>query len=235
MLEIEHITVRYGNRMAITDLSLTVASDEIVTLMGANGAGKSTALKCISGLLRPSQGAIRFQGERIDHLEPHDILARGLSHVPEGRLLFKDMTVLEHLELGAIRATRLRGTPAQTLEWVYTLFPILKERSAQKAGTLSGGQQQMLAIARGLMAQPSLLMLDEPSLGLAPIVVDTLADIITHLHASGIVVLLVEQRVDMALRISHRGYVMETGAITLEGPSAGLLQNPSIKEAYLGI
>lgn len=235
MLDLQHITVRYGNRMAITDLSLTVASGEIVTLMGANGAGKSTTLKAISGLLRPSQGEIYFQGERIDHLPPHEIIARGLSHVPEGRLLFKDMSVLEHLELGAIRSSGVRGTPAQTLEWVYTLFPILKDRSAQKAGTLSGGQQQMLAIARGLMAQPSLLMLDEPSLGLAPIVVDTLADIITHLHQSGIVVLLVEQRVDMALQISHRGYVMETGAITVEGPSADLLQNPSIKEAYLGI
>jgi branched-chain amino acid transport system ATP-binding protein len=150
-------------------------------------------------------------------------------------LLFKDMTVLEHLELGSIRSSGLRGTTALTLDWVYTLFPILKDRSQQKAGTLSGGQQQMLAIARGLMAQPSLLMLDEPSLGLAPIVVDTLSDIITHLHASGIVVLLVEQRVDMALQISHRGYVMETGAITLEGKSSDLLQNPSIKEAYLGI
>ncbi len=235
MLEVRHITVRYGNRVAISDLSMAVAGDEIVTLMGSNGAGKSTTLKCISGLLRPSQGEILFNGERIDQLEPHEIIARGLSHVPEGRLLFKDMTVLEHLELGAIRSSGLRGTPAQTLEWVYGLFPILKDRSAQKAGTLSGGQQQMLAIGRGLMAQPSLLMLDEPSLGLAPIVVDTLADIITHLHASGIVVLLVEQRVDMALHISHRGYVMETGHITLEGKSAELLANPLVKEAYLGI
>ena len=235
MLDVQHITVRYGNRVAISDLSLMVAGGEIVTLMGSNGAGKSTTLKCISGLLRPSHGEIRFQGDRIDHLEPHDIIARGLSHVPEGRLLFKDMTVFEHLELGSSRSSGLRGTTAQTLDWVYTLFPILKDRGQQKAGTLSGGQQQMLAIARGLMAQPSLLMLDEPSLGLAPIVVDTLADIITHLHANGIVVLLVEQRVDMALQISHRGYVMETGAITLEGKSSDLLQNPSIKEAYLGI
>ena len=204
MLELQDLSVAYGHRVALQGVSLTVGAGEIVTLVGGNGAGKSTTLKTISGLLRPRSGQIVFEGQRIDALAPHQILALGLAHVPEGRLLFKDMSVWEHLELGALRAPEQGAPFEQTLEWVLGLFPILKERRDQKAGTLSGGQQQMLAIARGLMSRPRLLMLDEPSLGLAPIVVDTLADIIVQLNAGGMAVLLVEQRVDLALRISQR-------------------------------
>ncbi len=235
MLELQDLSVAYGHRVALQGISLTVAAGEIVTLVGGNGAGKSTTLKTISGLLRPRSGQIVFEGQRIDALAPHQILALGLAHVPEGRLLFKDMSVWEHLELGALRAPEQGAPFEQTLEWVLGLFPILKERRDQKAGTLSGGQQQMLAIARGLMSRPRLLMLDEPSLGLAPIVVDTLADIIVQLNAGGMAVLLVEQRVDLALRISQRAYVLETGSIVMQGASQQVMQDPAIKSAYLGL
>ena len=235
MLELQDLSVAYGHRVALQGISLTVAAGEIVTLVGGNGAGKSTTLKTISGLLRPRSGQIVFEGQRIDALAPHQILALGLAHVPEGRLLFKDMSVWEHLELGALRAPE-QGAPFEhTLEWVLGLFHILKERRDQKDGTLSGGQQQMLAIARGLMSRPRLLMLDEPSLGLAPIVVDTLADIIVQLNAGGMAVLLVEQRVDLALRISQRAYVLETGRIVMQGASQQVMQDPAIKSAYLGL
>jgi branched-chain amino acid transport system ATP-binding protein len=235
MLELQDLSVAYGHRVALQGISLTVAAGEIVTLVGGNGAGKSTTLKTISGLLRPRSGQIVFEGQRIDALAPYQILALGLAHVPEGRLLFKDMSVWEHLELGALRAPEQGAPFEQTLEWVLGLFPILKERRDQKAGTLSGGQQQMLAIARGLMSRPRLLMLDEPSLGLAPIVVDTLADIIVQLNAGGMAVLLVEQRVDLALRISQRAYVLETGRIVMQGASQQVMQDPAIKSAYLGL
>jgi branched-chain amino acid transport system ATP-binding protein len=235
MLELQDLSVAYGHRVALQGISLTVGAGEIVTLVGGNGAGKSTTLKTISGLLRPRSGQIVFEGQRIDALAPHQILALGLAHVPEGRLLFKDMSVWEHLELGALRAPEQGAPFEQTLEWVLGLFPILKERRDQKAGTLSGGQQQMLAIARGLMSRPRLLMLDEPSLGLAPIVVDTLADIIVQLNAGGMAVLLVEQRVDLALRISQRAYVLETGRIVMQGASQEVMQDPAIKSAYLGL
>ena len=235
MLELQDLSVAYGHRVALQGISLTVAAGEIVTLVGGNGAGKSTTLKTISGLLRPRSGQIVFEGQRIDALAPHQILALGLAHVPEGRLLFKDMSVWEHLELGALRAPEQGAPFEQTLEWVLGLVPILKERRDQKAGTLSGGQQQMLAIARGLMSRPRLLMLDEPSLGLAPIVVDTLADIIVQLNAGGMAVLLVEQRVDLALRISQRAYVLETGRIVMQGASQQVMQDPAIKSAYLGL
>jgi branched-chain amino acid transport system ATP-binding protein len=235
MLELQDLSVAYGHRVALQGVSLTVGAGEIVTLVGGNGAGKSTTLKTISGLLRPRSGQIVFEGQRIDALAPHQILALGLAHVPEGRLLFKDMSVWEHLELGALRAPEQGAPFEQTLEWVLGLFPILKERRDQKAGTLSGGQQQMLAIARGLMSRPRLLMLDEPSLGLAPIVVDTLADIIVQLNAGGMAVLLVEQRVDLALRISQRAYVLETGRIVMQGASQEVMQDPAIKSAYLGL
>jgi len=235
MLELQDLSVAYGHRVALQGISLTVGAGEIVTLVGGNGAGKSTTLKTISGLLRPRSGQIVFEGQRIDALAPHQILALGLAHVPEGRLLFKDMSVREHLELGALRAPEQGAPFEQTLEWVLGLFPILKERRDQKAGTLSGGQQQMLAIARGLMSRPRLLMLDEPSLGLAPIVVDTLADIIVQLNAGGMAVLLVEQRVDLALRISQRAYVLETGRIVMQGASQEVMQDPAIKSAYLGL
>lgn len=235
MLELQDLSVAYGHRVALQGISLKVGAGEIVTLVGGNGAGKSTTLKTISGLLRARSGQITFEGQRIDALAPHQILALGLAQVPEGRLLFKDMSVWEHLELGALRAPEQGERFKETLDWVLGLFPILKERREQKAGTLSGGQQQMLAIARGLMSRPRLLMLDEPSLGLAPIVVDTLADIIVQLNAGGMAVLLVEQRVDLALRISQRAYVLETGRIVMQGPSMQVMQDPAIKSAYLGL
>ncbi|HYD67977.1 ABC transporter ATP-binding protein [Azospirillum sp.] len=235
MLKVENLSVRYGHREAVHDVSLSVEEGEIVTLVGSNGAGKTTTLKAISGLLRATGGTITFEGTRIDRLSPHQVIERGLVQVPEGRLLFPEMTVLEHLELGA-----LRGRPgglgfAERLRWVYDLFPVLEERRTQKAGTMSGGQQQMVAIARGLMANPKCLMLDEPSLGLAPIMVDTLADTIKSLHAGGITILLVEQRVDLALRLADRAYVLETGRVVMQEAAHTLLADPRIKTAYLGL
>lgn len=234
MLEVQEISVRYGRREVIHRLSLEVAEGQVVTLVGSNGAGKTTLLKTISGLVRPSEGAIRFEGRPIERLEPHAIIEAGVVHIPEGRLLFKDMTVAEHLDLGAIRARSGGRSVSDRLDWIHELFPILDERRSQKAGTLSGGQQQMLAIARGIMANPKCLMLDEPSLGLAPIMVDQLADAIRSLHAAGITILLVEQRVDLALRLADLGYVLETGRIVLSGAASALLDDPRVKEAYLG-
>jgi len=234
VLKIIDLHLRYGRRAALHGVSLRVADGEIVTLIGSNGAGKTTVLKAISGLLRGSDGMIEFDGSRIDTLPPHEIVARGIAHVPEGRLLFPDMSVLEHLELGALRARAGGRNYAERLRWVFDLFPILQERRAQKAGNMSGGQQQMLAIGRGLMSNPKCLMLDEPSLGLAPIVVDTLADTIKELHEAGITILLVEQRVDLALRLADRGYVLETGRIVLEDAAAALLADPRVQQAYLG-
>lgn len=235
MLKVENLKVRYGHREAVHNVSLTVEEGEIVTLVGSNGAGKTTTLKAISGLLRAAGGTISFDGERIDTLAPYQIIERGLVHVPEGRMMFPEMTVLEHLELGALRARSGSVGFAERLRWVYDLFPILAERRTQKAGTMSGGQQQLVAIARGLMASPKCLMLDEPTLGLAPIIVDTLADTIRQLHSTGITILLVEQRVDLALRLANRGYVMETGRVVMEDAADALLANPSVKSAYLGI
>jgi branched-chain amino acid transport system ATP-binding protein len=235
MLEISDIVVRYGRREVIHNLSLTVAEGEAVTLVGSNGAGKTTTLKTISGMLRPVSGTITFDGQRIDRMEPHDIIALGVVQVPEGRLLFPDMTVYEHIELGAARARSGGLSFSERVDWVHQLFPILLERRDQKAGTMSGGQQQMLAIARGLMANPRCLMLDEPSLGLAPILVDLLEDTIRSLNETGMTVLLVEQRVDLALRLARRGYVLETGKVVLEDSAASLLSDPRVKTAYLGI
>ena len=235
MLEVRQIVVRYGKRTSVSQLSLHVKAGEIVTLVGGNGAGKTTTLKALSGLLPLAHGEIWFCGERMDALAPHQILAKGLAHVPEGRMLFKDMSVKAHLELGSLRTPAHAASFNDTLAWVFELFPVLKERSQQLAGTLSGGQQQMLAIARGLMSQPRLLMLDEPSLGLAPIVVDTLVDIIRTLHAKGLSILLVEQRVDLALQLAQRAYVMESGQVTLSGAAADLARDPKVKQAYLGL
>jgi branched-chain amino acid transport system ATP-binding protein len=234
MLELVGIDVRYGHKRALEGVSMRVDKGEIVTLIGSNGAGKTTALKTMSGLIRPAAGEIRFEGERIDRLPPHRIIERGLVQVPEGRLLFPDMTVMEHLDLGAHRA-RSDQPMAKRLDGVLSLFPILSERRAQKAGTLSGGQQQMLAIGRALMAAPRFLMLDEPSLGLAPVMVDLLADAIRTMHASGITILVVEQRVDLALSLADRGYVLETGRIVIEDSAERLLSDTRIKSAYLGI
>lgn len=234
MLKVSGLKVRYGNREALHGIDLEVGSGEIVTLVGSNGAGKTTTLKAISGVLRASDGQVEFGGERIDRMSPHAIIARGVVHVPEGRLLFADMTVMEHLELGALRAPSGKAGYARRLDWVFELFPVLKERVAQRAGTMSGGQQQMVAIARGLMAEPKCLMLDEPSLGLAPIVVDTLADTILTLHRTGIAILLVEQRVDLALRLADRAYVLETGRVVLSGAADALAEDDRVREAYLG-
>jgi len=233
VLEIANLHVRFGRREVLHGVNLSVRQGEIVTLVGSNGAGKTTLLKTISGLVRPGDGSILFDGERIDRMQPHAIIARGLVQIPEGRLLFPQMTVLEHLQLGGLRAAN-RAEPTAALDRVFGLFPILAERRHQKAGTLSGGQQQMVAIGRGLMAAPRCLMLDEPSLGLAPIMVDTLADTIVSLHKSGLTILLVEQRVDLALRLADRGYVMETGRIVLEDAASALLADERVREAYLG-
>jgi branched-chain amino acid transport system ATP-binding protein len=235
MLELRQVSIHYGKRQAVSELSLQVQAGEIVTLVGGNGAGKTTTLKAISGLLPLSGGQIWWDGERIDGLGSHQILAKGVAHVPEGRLLFKDMTVLAHLQLGNLRSPSGEQGLAEGLQQMFGLFPILKERQQQLAGTLSGGQQQMLAIARGLMAKPRLLMLDEPSLGLAPIVVDTLADIIRLLHSQGMSILLVEQRVDLALQLAQRAYVMEIGRITLSGDAAEMRTRPEVRQAYLGL
>lgn len=235
MLELRQVSIHYGKRQAVSEVSLQVQAGEIVTLVGGNGAGKTTTLKAISGLLPLSGGEIWWDGERIDGLGSHQILAKGVAHVPEGRLLFKDMTVLAHLQLGNLRSPLGAQGLADSLQQMFKLFPILEERQQQLAGTLSGGQQQMLAIARGLMAKPRLLMLDEPSLGLAPIVVDTLADIIRLLNSQGMSILLVEQRVDLALQLAQRAYVMETGRITLSGDAADLRSNPEVRQAYLGL
>jgi len=233
VLEIANLHVRFGRREVLHGVNLSVRQGEIVTLVGSNGAGKTTLLKTVSGLVRPSDGSIVFDGERIDRMQPHAIIARGLVQIPEGRLLFPQMTVLEHLQLGGLRAAN-RAEPTAALDRVFGLFPILAERRHQKAGTLSGGQQQMVAIGRGMMAAPRCLMLDEPSLGLAPIMVDALADTIVSLHKSGLTILLVEQRVDLALRLADRGYVMETGRIVLEDKAAALLADERVREAYLG-
>lgn len=235
MLELRQVSIHYGKRQAVSEVSLQVQAGEIVTLVGGNGAGKTTTLKAISGLLPLTGGEIWWDGERIDGLGSHQILAKGVAHVPEGRLLFKDMTVLAHLQLGNLRSPLGAQGLADSLQQMFKLFPILEERQQQLAGTLSGGQQQMLAIARGLMAKPRLLMLDEPSLGLAPIVVDTLADIIRLLNSQGMSILLVEQRVDLALQLAQRAYVMETGRITLSGDAADLRSNPEVRQAYLGL
>ncbi len=234
MLEVSDLSFRYGRHEVLHGVSLRVREGEIVTLVGSNGAGKTTLLKTISGLRRPNAGKITFAGERIDRMAPHKIIELGLVQVPEGRLLFPAMTVLEHLELGALRASSSAAPYATRLERVFALFPILAERHQQKAGTLSGGQQQMVAIGRGLMAHPRCLMLDEPSLGLAPIMVDTLADIVTTLHKEALTILIVEQRVDLVLRLAQRGYVMETGRIVIEDTAEKLLGDPRVREAYLG-
>ena len=234
MLEVSGLAFRYGRHEVLHEVSLAVREGESVTLVGSNGAGKTTLLKTISGLRRPNAGTITFAGEPIDRMAPHKIIELGLVQVPEGRLLFPAMTVLEHLELGAVRASSAAAPYAQRLERVFALFPILAERRQPKAGTLSGGQQQMVAIGRALMAHPRCLMLDEPSLGLAPIMVDTLADIVTTLHKDGLTILIVEQRVDLALRLAQRGYVMETGRVVIEDSAEKLLNDPRVREAYLG-
>ncbi len=232
MLNIQGINVYYGNIHAIKDVSFHVHPGEIVTLIGANGAGKSTVLKTISGLLRTKTGEITFDGQDIRTTAPHKIVGMGLAHVPEGRRVFLSMTVEENLEMGAF--TQPASGVGASLADVYERFPRLKERRRQIAGTLSGGEQQMLAMGRALMSRPRLLMLDEPSMGLAPILVQQIFDIIRELHAAGTTILLVEQNARMALSIADRGYVLETGCIVLEGTGQELMQSDAVKKAYLG-
>ena len=234
LLEVASIVAAYGQVRALWDVSLAVGEGEIVTLLGANGAGKTTTMRVLSGLLRPRSGTVTFDGQGIHRLPPPRIVQAGLVQIPEGRRLWPRMTVMENLELGAYSA-RLRAGRHETVEWVFSLFPRLRERKTQLAGTLSGGEQQMLAIGRGLMSRPRLLMLDEPSLGLAPILVREVFSIIHQINSRGVTVLLVEQNVRQALEIAHRGYVLETGRIVRSGLAKDLLADPEIKRAYLGM
>jgi branched-chain amino acid transport system ATP-binding protein len=233
MMIIDNIEVFYGEMQILFGVSLNVHEKEIVALIGSNGAGKTTTVSTISGLVRPKTGQITFCGERIDNMPPHKIVQLGIAQVPEGRRVFPSLTVLENLEMGAF-SNKSKAETKKTLEFVLELFPILKERSAQQAGTLSGGEQQMLAIGRALMTHPTILLLDEPSLGLAPLIVDEIYKTIKILNESGVTILLVEQNVFQALEISHRAYVYENGRVFLQGQSQDLLQNPDIKRAYIG-
>ena len=234
MLEIKNLEAGYGAISALKGISLSVPSGGIVTLIGSNGAGKTTTLKTISGLLKPKSGEISYGGKNISGLPPHEIVKLGLSHVPEGRMIFVNLTVLENLQMGAY-LVRDKKIVQRELEFVFATFPRLKERGQQIAGTLSGGEQQMLAIGRALMSQPKFLMLDEPSLGLAPLLVKTIFEKIVEINRErGLTILLVEQNANRALEVSSFGYVLETGKITLQDDSASLRQNPQVKSAYLG-
>ncbi len=234
LLRVDGIEVGYGDLTAVRDVSLEVREGEAVALIGANGAGKTTTLRVVSGLLPLRRGRIEFEGQRLDGLGPAEIVARGIAHVPEGRQLFPSMTVRENLELGA-RTRAARAARVETLERVFELFPRLRERGAQLAGTLSGGEQQMCAIGRGLMSRPRLLMLDEPSLGLAPVLVKAIFEDLGRINGQGLTVLLVEQNVLRSLHLAHRGYVLENGRMTLSGPRDDLLASGHIKQAYLGL
>ena len=233
MLEIVDLSVFYGNIRALDGVSIHVRDGELVTLIGSNGAGKSTTLKTISGLLRPRNGSLRYNGQALESLPPYRIVALGISHAPEGRRLFKSLTVAENLRMGSVQRKDPAGVRADT-ERVYSLFPILKERSGQMAGTLSGGEQQMLAIGRALMSRPRLLLLDEPSLGLAPKVVRLIFETIRLLKHEGTTILLVEQNARLSLDVADRAYVMESGRIILEGPAGELKHNPQVENTYLG-
>ena len=232
MLTVDNINVYYGAIHAIKGASFTVKEGEIVTLIGANGAGKSTILKTISGMMHSKTGSIQFCGEEIGGMTPHKLVRMGLAHVPEGRRIFQELTVTENLEIGAYTAKG--ASTKDDIAMVFDRFPRLKERHRQIAGTLSGGEQQMLAIGRALMSHPKLIMMDEPSMGLAPILVAQIFDIIRELNEAGTTILLVEQNARMALTIADRGYVLETGKVVLEAPAAELLVNDEVKKAYLG-
>ena len=233
MLEVKNIDVYYGAIHALKQLSLEVEQGSIVTLIGANGAGKTTTLKTISGLLRPKKGEVVFKGEEISKLPPEKVVEKGISQVPEGRRVFSSLTVLENLELGAYLRKDKKGV-AEDMENVFFRFPRLKERRKQLAGTLSGGEQQMLAIGRALMARPELLLMDEPSMGLAPLLVKEIFEIIKDINKKGTTILLVEQNANIALSIADKAYVLETGEIALQGPASELINSEKVKQAYLG-
>ena len=235
MLELRNVETFYGNIMALKGVSLSVSEGEIITLIGANGAGKSTTLMTICGIVPPRSGEILFRGDPLQRLEPHAIVALGVSQVPEGRRIFPQLSVAENLDMGAYLRKDKAGI-AKDRDYVFSLFPILKERRHQQGGTLSGGEQQMLAISRALMARPHLLLLDEPSLGLAPLVARLIFQVIGQINEErGATILLVEQNANMDLHIAHRGYVMENGRITKEGSAKSLLSNEEVKRAYLGL
>ncbi|MDQ3326982.1 MAG: ABC transporter ATP-binding protein [Chloroflexota bacterium] len=233
MLEVEDIHTFYGQIEALKGVSLQVREGEIVTLIGGNGAGKTTTLRTISGLMHPRQGSITIQGRNITNLPAHDVVAQGISHSPEGRRIFARMSVRENLELGAYQRTD-RAEIQSDMDRVFELFPRLKERITQKAGTMSGGEQQMLAMGRALMAKPKVLLLDEPSMGLAPLLVEQIFNIVQEINAQGTTILLVEQNALMALSVAHRGYVIETGNIVLHDEATALQQNEMVRKAYLG-
>lgn len=234
MLKLNAVSAHYGDVQALRGVSFVIKEGEIVSIIGSNGAGKSTTLNTISGILRASSGTIEFLSRRIENLYPHQIVDQGVVQIPEGRLLFPYMSVLENLELGAFN-DKARKAKEENIKIVFSLFPILQERMTQLGGTLSGGEQQMLAIARGLMAMPKLLMLDEPSLGLAPLLVRQVFETVKAINGQGITVLLVEQNVFHCLSTAVRGYVLENGSVVLEGGGKELLNNPQVREAYLGI
>ncbi len=231
ILEIRDLQVRYGGIEAVKGISLDVPEGQIVTLIGANGAGKSSTLRTVAGLVNPAAGKVLYQGENITGKDANEIVSRGITLVPEGRRIFPDLTVLENLKIGAYLR---KDSLTDDINWVFDLFPRLKERSWQAGGTLSGGEQQMLAIGRALMSRPKVIMMDEPSLGLAPLVVRGVFDIIKEINRQGVTVLLIEENANMALKTADLGYVMETGRITLQGTGAELLSNEAVKAAYLG-
>jgi len=233
LLEVKDLNVYYGAIHALQGIAFNVDEGEIVTLIGANGAGKSTTLKTLSGLLRPRTGTMRFDGKDMVSLAAEEIVTRGVVHVPEGRKIFAPLTVLENLQMGAY-TRKDKAEIEQSMQRVFTSFPRLRERLSQLGGTLSGGEQQMLAVARGLMAHPRLLLLDEPSMGLAPILVEEIFEIIRKINSQGTTILLVEQNANMALQVANRGYVLETGRIALQGGARDLLHNPQVIQAYLG-
>ena len=233
MLELRDIHTYYGNIRAVRGISITVSSGEMVCLIGANGAGKSTTLMTVSGIHRPVEGSVYFEDQDITNTSAEERVTLGISQVPEGRLIFPDMTVLENLELGAYSRSDRQGI-REDLDRIFQFFPVLEERQKQRGGSLSGGEQQMLAIGRALMSHPRLLLLDEPSLGLAPLIVKQIFEIIEQINADGTTILLVEQNAQIALQVTDRGYVMETGEITIEGTSADLLADERVRQAYLG-
>jgi branched-chain amino acid transport system ATP-binding protein len=234
MLEVQGVSAAYGDIQVITEVTFVVKDGEVVTLIGSNGAGKSTTLNTISGVIQAKEGTILLNGVKIERMPPHQIIELGITQIPEGRELFPEMTVLENLQLGAY-LSQARAFLQESLEWVFQLFPILEGRKSQLAGTLSGGEQQMVAIARGLMTRPKLLMLDEPSLGLAPLVVQDLFRVFVDINSEAVTLLLVEQDVHQALEIAHRAYLMETGKITMEGKSADFFASDYVRASYLGI